>query len=223
MQIHMQNAEDLTQEQIEEFLRGSRAIVPAGVQARIAVASEDIRPERKRKLPVQLQLSAWVELTGWRQKGKGRGNDGPTAQLQDDDHCAVLKTKNRREESGAVRPPHAHFSGSLCVGNETRFQDHPWIRKCLPSQIVLAVDTIFTRGNFMAETKKKMPLLGTDLDVTDFPAAPSVQFVGSGASSERYIATIEEIRGENKLFVLRSPIPLEFSVLTVTGTVNLKI
>jgi hypothetical protein len=54
----------------------------AAVQDRIAVASEDIRPARKRKLPVQLPLSAWVELAGWRQKGKGCGNDGPVESVE---------------------------------------------------------------------------------------------------------------------------------------------
>jgi hypothetical protein len=54
----------------------------AAVQDRIAHASEDIRPERKQRLPVQLQLSAWVELAGWRQKGKGCGNDGPVESVE---------------------------------------------------------------------------------------------------------------------------------------------
>src|SRR5450755_211610 len=42
-----------------------------------------------------------------------------------------FRTKNQGRRSAAPRPPH-HFSGSPCIGNRTRFQDHPSIGKCSP-------------------------------------------------------------------------------------------
>jgi len=53
---------------------------------------------------------------------RGARNDGPC--------FGIFRAKIQERNSAAPRPPSHRFSGSCCIGNETRFQDHRWIRKC---------------------------------------------------------------------------------------------
>ena len=50
----------------------------------------------------------------------------PRGARDDDYGLSVFRTKNQERRPAATRPP-PHFSGSPCIGNGTRFQDHPSI------------------------------------------------------------------------------------------------